>query len=184
MNNLNLAYESIVSRYIREYRPYANKESLHIRRMTTLSEAISFASSCLLPTGKRHPHQYRIPARALVQAHQKLLSTNFSTISNFDELHQLINSEISNIYRIGPLTVYDISHRIGIFLKMGPKYIYLHRGTSIGAKALGLDITQVKIAKEKLPLPFQKLAAHELEDCLCIYKSELWELNTANHHSS
>lgn len=176
MSNLDLAYESIVSRYTREYRPHANKENLHIRRMTALTEVISFASQCLLPNGKRHPHQYRIPTSALVEARERLLATNFSAISNFDELHQLIKSKISNIHKIGPLTVYDISHRIGIFLKIEPEHIYFHRGTTTGAKALGLDISQGKVSKEKLPFPFQKLAAHELEDCLCIYKSELWQL--------
>jgi hypothetical protein len=49
--------------------------------------------------------------------------------------------------------------------------VYLHSGTRKGALALELD-TKKRVALEmfELPMPLRELAAHEVEDVLCIYK--------------
>ena len=41
---------------------------------------------------------------------------------------------------LGELTVYDVAHRIGAYLQLEPDVVYLHRGTRIGARYLGLRL--------------------------------------------
>lgn len=174
MTNRQLGnYEKIVNRYLAEVRPYARKEMLFFQRMPSLKSAVSAAAMCTLPNSKRHPHQYRIPGLSLTQAREILLRVDFSTCHSFEDIHQRVDSAIRDIYMIGILTIYDISHRIGAFLRLEPEHIYLHRGVIDGAKALGLPTEKGKLAVHELPAPFQKLKAYEIEDCLCIYKQEL-----------
>lgn len=170
------AYEAIVAEYIRGYRPYSRKEVAHFQRMHSLAEAVSEAASCNLPNGKRHPHQYRIPAASLDQAKDILLHLPLSDSESFDSLHEIIKSAIAPVHRIGELTIYDIAHRIGIFLRKEPDSVYLHRGTAEGARALGMLSKNGKLSVSALPAPFRNLTAHEIEDCLCIFKSKLWAI--------
>jgi hypothetical protein len=64
----------------------------------------------------------------------------------FEELHRVILNKIGDIQGIGELTVYDIAVRIGAELNLAPAVVFLHAGTRIGAKALGLDVSQKFIA--------------------------------------
>lgn len=166
-------YEKIVRRYLAEVRPDARKEMLVFERMPSLEDAITSAALCILPDGKRHPHQYRIPASSLEQARRALLQVELSKCQSFDELHQMVGSSIGDIFMVGVLTIYDISHRIGAFLRLEPEFVYLHRGVIEGAKALGLQANRGALPVQALPKPFRRLKAYEIEDCLCIFKSEL-----------
>jgi hypothetical protein len=57
----------------------------------------------------------------------------------------------------------------------------LHRGTRIGAAALGFRGRTVDPVM--LPAAFSRLTAAEMEDCLCIYKDELSGMRRRNHPS-
>ena len=61
-------------------------------------------------------------------------------------------------------------------MKLSPEVVYLHAGTKMGARALGLDTRQGILEPEELPTPFRSLEPCECEDFLCIYKDELAEL--------
>ncbi|MBT8125507.1 MAG: hypothetical protein KJO81_11825 [Gammaproteobacteria bacterium] len=167
------ALEKIVASYIVKYRPYARKEDRHYERLNSLNEAISQAALCKDPRGKRHPHQYRIPLASLEEARQILLDLLLENCRNFEELHQTVEKAILHIHMVGPLTVYDISQRIGVYLGLKPNCVYLHSGTAEGARALGLTSVNGVLAVEALPLQFRSLSPDEIEDCLCIYKREL-----------
>ena len=69
--------------------------------------------------------------------------------------------------------VYDTALRIGAKLGLEPEVVYLHRGTRSGMKALGLDVGRPFIEVDELPQALRSLRPHEIEDCVCIYKSEL-----------
>ena len=92
-------------------------------------------------------------------------------VANFDALIRLVDEKIGGIAGIGALTVYDIAHRIGAYLRKEPTRVYLHAGTRVGALALGIEdnVFDPKI----LPKAFSRLSAAEVEDCLCIYKDDL-----------
>jgi len=100
------------------------------------SAAICKAAVCELPSGKRHPHQRRIPGPLLEQVETRLqgIGRKLARASSFAELHRAVENEIGDIKGIGALTVYDIAHRIGAQFEKAPERVYLHAGTRIGAQ--------------------------------------------------
>ena len=90
-------------------------------------------------------------------------------MSSFEDLFKIISE--NRIFGFGKLAIYDTALRIGYFLRLYPEQIYLHAGTSKGAKKLGIKINKrKKIEISELPKEFHKLNASEIEDILCIFK--------------
>jgi hypothetical protein len=58
-------------------------------------------------------------------------------------------------------------------MKLSPEQVYLHAGVRTGAKALGLGDWRSKLPMSVFPPAFQRLRPEQVEDCLCIYKSQL-----------
>lgn len=168
-----MTFDEIVSDYIHRYRANARAEMRFFLRQSGPSAAIAKAALCMLPSGKRHPHQCRIPRVVLEQAEARLhtAAKRLAVASDFATLHEIVEREIGGIRGIGALTVYDIAHRIGTYFKKIPQRIYLHAGTRGGAALLGLR--GESIDRKQLPDAFGGLTAAEIEDCLCIYKDEL-----------
>lgn len=136
----------------------------------SLEKAVTVAVLSKLPSGKRHPHQCRIPAVVLEQAKGRLLAADLFSCGTFHDLFKTVQREISGIRGAGELFVYDVAHRIGAFLKLEPERVYLHAGTRTGAKRLGLYRGQEYLEPQELPEPLQQLSPAQVEDCLCIYK--------------
>jgi hypothetical protein len=169
-----MSLDQIVRAYIINCRKHARKELEYYASQSSFSEAIRV--SVLSFTGKdekRHDHQRRIPKNTLNIAETRLQDSadELRCASSFDELHGLIDARIGGIQGIGELTVYDVAHRIGAYLKLQPDFVYLHAGTRSGARRFGLRGT--KIDPRQLPDPFRKLSAGEIEDCLCIYRKQI-----------
>jgi hypothetical protein len=168
-----MTYDEIVEAYIRTYRNGADGELRGFERERSLSSAIRRAALCQREGGKRYSHQRRIPRRVLGEAELRLQAAErgIAKVADFDALIRLVDEKIGGIAGIGALTVYDIAHRIGAYLRKEPTRVYAHAGTKVGALALGVadDVFDPKI----LPKAFSRLSAAEIEDCLCIYKDEL-----------
>ena len=75
--------------------------------------------------------------------------------------------------------VYDTSLRVGAYLGLTPRFVYLHAGARAGAKALGLNAGTKKLAMSDLPHELQVLAPEEVEDFLCIYKKTMARIGQA-----
>jgi hypothetical protein len=163
----------IVDDYIRDYRNRAARELRVYSRQRTLADAVDIAARCVLPSGKRHSHQRRIPGSSLEAARARLLAADLRSCRSFEELHARVNSLIRDIYMVGALVVYDVSHRIGAHLGLEPERVYLHAGTLEGALALGLGRGREALDLDELPGEFGRLKPAEAEDCLCIYKERL-----------
>jgi len=148
--------EEAVAEYIREYRVGARDEMRSFADEPTLRTAIRRAALCLWPDGKRHSHQYRIPAFSLEQAeaHLQAIATKLERAADFAELHDLVEAELRSIHGIAALTVYDVVHRISAYLKRAPKRVYLHRGTRTGASVFGLRGRTVE--PKRLPVAFSR----------------------------
>jgi hypothetical protein len=168
-----MTLNEIVSAYVRDYRDAARAEMRFFEIQRSAAGAIRHAALCVLPGGKRHPHQRRLRRAVLNEAERRLQGNSEALrhTPDFVGLHGLINEEIGMIAGMGELTVYDIAHRIGAFLGKPPTLVYLHAGTRTGAIALGFRGDTVD--PSLLPAPFSRLSAAEIEDCLCIYKDEL-----------
>ncbi|HLH29753.1 MAG TPA: hypothetical protein VKY31_01030 [Terriglobia bacterium] len=168
-----MTLDEIVSHYIGHYRDHARAEMRFFEIQHSPSAAIHKAALCVLPSGKRHPHQRRIPRAVLELAEARLQAAakRIAAASDFAALHDIVEREIGSIRGIGALTVYDIAHRLGAHLGKAPALVYLHAGTRTGAAAFGLKGNSTD--PEELPAPFSRLAPAEIEDCLCIYKDEL-----------
>jgi len=165
--------DEVVALYINDNRASAKAEIAHFAAQSSLAAAIEKAALCLLPGGKRHSHQWRIPRHILQQAEGKLQkrARALNRATDFEAVHDIVAAEIGSIRGIGPLTVYDVAHRIGAFLGMPPRLVHLHAGTKLGAAVFGLRATAIRSGE--LPAPFSRLTAAEIEDCLCIYRDEL-----------
>jgi hypothetical protein len=168
-----MTFDQIVDCYIRDFRDEARAELRFFEIQRTASAAIEKAALCLLPSGKRHPHQRRIPKKLLELAEGRLqaVRSKLAIAQNFDGLYRTVDQGIGAIKGIGKLTVYDIAHRIGAHFGKQPDFVYLHAGTRKGAKAL--HITGDSFDPHSLPKPFSRLQPYEIEDCLCLYKDEL-----------
>lgn len=164
---------SIVADYIRSYREPAVREMQFYSQQRSLRDAVDRAARCILPSGKRHSHQRRIPGEALKEARKRLLGADLRACQSFDELHSLVDSLIRDIHMVGALVVYDLSHRIGAYLGLEPMRVYLHAGARDGARALGLGRGRDTLDLSDLPREFDRLTPAEAEDCLCIYKERL-----------
>jgi hypothetical protein len=62
---------------------------------------------------------------------------------------------------------------MGAKLNLFPTWVYLHKGTREGARALGLDAHADALYMADLPRKFHALKPHEIEDVLFIFKDEL-----------
>lgn len=165
--------EGIVAAYLRDH---ADGEARYLRFyqiQKSLPDAITKAALAELPNGGRFSHQWRIPGSVLAQARDALLKLNYSTVRTFAELYEKVAVALRPIRGIGLLTIYDTAHRIGAFLKLSPEQVYLHAGVRTGAKALGLGDWRAKLPMSVFPPAFQRLRPEQVEDCLCIYKSQL-----------
>lgn len=165
--------EQAVANYINRYRALARGEMRTFESEPTLRAAIRRAALCELPDGERHPHQYRIPKVLLEQVEERLqaIASRLQRTADFAALHDVVGGEIGILRGIAALTVYDISQRIGAYLRKTPTLVYLHRGTRTGAAVFGLRGRTID--PKELPQAFSRLTPSEIEDCLCIYKAEL-----------
>lgn len=88
-------------------------------------------------------HQHRIPKRSKTSAVHRIES-NLPTILattfvDFEDLYKQVASIIGSFPRVGLLTVYDVSLRIGHLFHdpiYPQKYLYLNNGAMVGAKKL------------------------------------------------
>ncbi len=168
--------EAAVDHYIEHHRARAARELEYFGRvLRSDEEAVERAALALLPSGKRHPHQYHIPRGALEESRRCLLENlpRLRRATSFDDLYDHVDDLIRPISGIGELTVYDTALRIGARFGLGPTRVYLHAGTREGARALGLDARRPAIEVDELPVAMRHLSAREVEDLLCIYKSWL-----------
>ena len=135
-----MTFDEIVNDYTYEYRDEARAEMCFFEIQRTPSVAIRKAALRELPSGKRHPHQRRIPRTLLEQVEARLqrIGRKLAKAADFAALHRLVEGEIGNIKGIGALTVYDISHRIGAHFGKAPRLVYLHAGTKTGARVFNI----------------------------------------------
>ncbi len=165
---------AMVRAYEARHRARSREELASFAAEPTLDAAVRRAGLAQRPDGKRYDHQRRLPLAVVLQvATCQLEHARFDRAADFDELHRLVDKAIGSIRGVGELTVYDTAVRIGAKLGLKPQRVYLHSGTREGARALGLDWRMAHLTVAQCPRELHRLAPHEIEDCLCIFKGRL-----------
>lgn len=144
--------------------------------LPSLEDAIRNAALALTANGAISSHQRQWVDRESMQKASEVLLTYVGRIEDckdFDGLLELIEKILRGVVGLGDLYCYDTSRRIGAFLGLFPKRVYLHRGTKDGAKALGLDHTKRYLNMVNLPIELRILEPKQIEDFLCRYKDRL-----------
>jgi hypothetical protein len=95
---------------------------------------------CVGPDGERRPHERRLQQVTLEENAQRLLrcARELQTARDFAGLYTLIERDSGGILGVGPLAVYDVALRIGVWRREVPELVYLHWGTKAGAAVFGL----------------------------------------------
>jgi len=108
----------------------------------------------------------------LVLQEKKLKNTK-----SFEDVYQIVKS--AKVPGFGELSIYDSAVRISAYLGFTPSSVYLHAGTSKGAKSLeekGLlsDGSSLKatLPVDEFPEPIQKLETIQIENFLCSFKND------------
>lgn len=156
-------------------RPRSIEELQFFKDMPSLELAVHHAALAIDHRGKRFGHQCRIRLAPLKRAKSLLEAAvpRLKGCGSFDDLHTLLLELLGKVQGLGELCFYDTALRLGAALGHSPEFVYLHRGTRAGAKALGLNGSAPYIKLAQLPAPIRTLAPHEAEDFLCIYKGKL-----------
>lgn len=171
------ALSQLVQEYVDCCRPIAAAE-LEFFATQSLAKAIEFAALGLDSFGRRSSHQWRRSRITLTDAHDVLRSNSqlLQRCRTFSELYDLIDRLVAHIPDLGPLYSYDTAVHIGARLGLAPDAVYLHCGAREGARALGLPYRQPRLRGSLVPVALRRLAMHEVEDFLCIFKSRLHPL--------
>lgn len=168
MNDRELA--KLIEHYKQRFGPRMTADRKFMKQSTSLAQALDRAANARASDGKMQSHQRRIGAVTLRRWHIRLKRRlkAIRACRSFDELHDLLLS--LRVPRVGQLAVYDASVRLGHYLNLQPKTVYLHAGTRTGARNLGLGPHGKTLAMRDLPAPLRRLGADHVENFLCIYK--------------
>ena len=170
---------NIINYYKMHITNYVDPWLIFAANQSSLSDAIRVSCLCINENNKRHSHQYRLKKQYLDNFYSLLIAQNslLKKSKNFDDLFTVVDG--IKTYGISNLTKYDIAQRIGMYLKLYPTKIYVHRGTRIGAQYLIGKIKTRTITKDQLPGIFQdpELSCAEIEDILCIFKDKFKDTN-------
>jgi hypothetical protein len=139
-------------------------------------EAIIRACRSKRPNGKHHNHQSRVPQATLRLLQAKLLRVqgNLAYSNDFDQLYRIIDKHKPD--GIGPVTTYDVATRIGAYLGLNPKHVYIKAGTRTGLLELMRHYPWTWKVTYKMPLrsfppPMRsRMNADQIEDFLCSYR--------------
>ena len=173
---------SRLNQYIAKYMARTNLGKwLNYYKNLPLKRAIKESAIAIGPNGKKHPHQRRIPKKILKKVARILVKNKgkINHCNSFEDLINLVYQKVKKVKGFGELCVYDTALRIGASKNIYPeKMVYIHAGTDVGCKNLKLKNSNYKVWKvlpvdNNLPKPLRKLKAYEIEDFLCIYKSEI-----------
>lgn len=125
-----------------------------------------------------HARYFRISLdgqqRDVVVMHLRAVAAALAAANSFEAIFAVVNGlDVRGFREMG---VYDISWYIGAQRGIAPNAVYLHCGTRVGARALGLpgNPNVVEVATlANLPncQPLERLSAQEVENLLCDYST-------------
>lgn len=181
-----MSLAAIIRQYKHLRKKHPDQHLSDATKHSNLSDAINYAAKARDLSGRKHPHQYRIPNPTLDNFAKKLQTRKaiIEAVRDFDQL--IAEVEKAKIHGIGGLAVYDTALRIGTYLDIHPTQVYLHQGTKVGAeKLLGKKTSGVtSLPISCFPKALQTLSAAGIEDILCIYKDSFVQTSAVGSASA
>ncbi len=170
--NVAGGFDALVEDYIARYRDGHNAGLAFYRSQPSLAVAVEKAALAIRADGKRQSHQRRLSVAVLRSVSDRLIANlrPLAAAGDFERVLQIVDESAKSGF--GALAIYDTALRVGSHLRLMPDRVYLHAGVKVGAKALGLDGRGGELVRQQLPPELDRLELHEVEDFLCIYKSE------------
>jgi len=164
--------EAMVREFINVYRR-GELDELAFFKDLSLEQALEFAALAKDSRGKRFSHQRRLTRQSLQLGKQAIMSKSgdFQKATSFDEVLKVVQEVTSKVHGLGELYAYDTALRISAKTGHEPTHVYLHAGTRVGAKRLGISTNCEYVLMSELPEALMLLKAHEVESFLCIYKN-------------
>lgn len=136
----------------------------------------------LCSNGKMHPHQYRVGAKKLKSYLENVQKKKPESFETFEEVYRWVDSVIhptDSSKKVNELRknllAYDVALRLGMWLKLEPVAVYLHKGAEDGAKNL-IEAKGRTAPVNAFPQEIQQLGPTHIENFLCIYKEHLGQL--------
>lgn len=168
----------ITNQIIKDYKhlrlKYADPWLIDCKKERSIDNVILMASTARNNENKKHPHQNLIPIKILYNFYRKIMKMK-ETIKDSDDFHSLYkNIEKCKIKGIGDLAIYDTAQRIGVSIGKYPEYIYIHRGTKVGAEKFLKKKIKEKVLDKSIFKGLSSLSCSEIEDILCIYKDDIY----------
>ena len=132
-----------------------------------------------LSNTKMHGHQCRV-ANKLAEGFKVAFSDGIQPedLHNFQSLYDWVKSVVDRVKGLGATTAYDVARRLGAWLRLEASVVYLHAGTSAGARKLGIKGAIAPLSA--FPKEIQSLGATHAENFLCIYKDQLSDIAAQN----
>jgi len=175
--NEDITLRGLVEVYVKKCRGAAKGQLKFFAKQSSLAATIEVAALCII-NGKRSSHHRRRSKATLIEARNVLMKelSKLKQSRSFQELHETVDRTVRHIPYLGELYSYDTALHIGAKLKQEPiDEVYLHSGTRVGARNLGLDYRHPTISLTSLRPELRVLSAREIEDFLCIFKDHLHE---------
>ncbi|GAA4896235.1 hypothetical protein ACFPM3_15925 [Streptomyces coeruleoprunus] len=189
----------VVDHYTDVFLPCEKKDRAYYRGLTT-EEAARSAGLPLRHDGQRHGHaenwvagpeheenknERRTRREASLAAFADELVQRVGKLRKgmaFPDIHAVAEEAAEAVRKHRPdgrplfkptdLLRYDAALLLAWHLGVEPEEVWLHSGTDLGVRKLGISTAGRKILTlAELPKPFQELTAWQAEDILCIYKA-------------
>jgi hypothetical protein len=175
------ALESVVKNYIEQNRPKSKMEFEWYAAQPSLEAAVRAAATVQTGSGKSTKTPRKGPVDSRKIAEEKLVSQldALKASKTFDSLLESIERAILPIPGLNDVYAYDTATRIGAYLNIWPKHVYLYTGTRTGAKQLGIVTKKRLLLFNTLPEPMQELEPYEAEEALSNLKKLINEKDVA-----
>lgn len=169
--------EAMIRDFVDRFRPGERDELAFFKEhpFTVALDHAALAKDC---RGKRFSHQRRLTRESLAKARGLLFEKQdeLKRMQCFEGVLKIVQGITRQVRGLGELYAYDTALRISAALGYEPVAVYLHAGTRVGAKRLGISTSRDYVSTLDLPVALQKLPPHEVESFLCIYKNQLGTL--------
>jgi len=183
--------KSAVKNYIETNRPrnkaefawFTEQESLEAAVRAAALGSFTGAKKTSRPSRRGTDEAFKLAEETLVQRIDALQSAR-----TFDAVLETVERAVLPIAGLNDLYAYKTAMRIGAFLNLWPKHIYLFTSTRNGAKQLGIVTKKRLLLFNTMPEPLLDLEPYEIEETLSSFRQLITEPEptpaaTYNHSS-